>query len=222
MPSSRRNSFNLGLPATPEISERQQFQEFVRVYNAINILADFLDSYTNSGGVASGSFTNVTIAQLLDISAATAGQIKFPAAQNPSANVNTLDDYEEGTFTPTISFGGASVGVTYSIQNGTYTKIGNRVIFDIFIALSSKGSSVGTVLIGGLPFALTGGAYNSPVDLRTSAVTVTAGGERQAFAMSASTTIQFEQVSAAGVAAQLDNTNVSNTSSFILSGQYKV
>ncbi len=43
------------------------------------------------------TFNNdITSKGLLDISAATAGQIKFPAVQNPSINPKTLDDYEEG------------------------------------------------------------------------------------------------------------------------------
>ena len=40
--------------------------------------------------------------------------ITFPATQSASSNANTLDDYEEGTWTPTVTFGGASVGITYN------------------------------------------------------------------------------------------------------------
>ena len=39
----------------------------------------------------------------------TGGQIAFPATAVPSADANTLDDYEEGTFTPTILLGGTAV-----------------------------------------------------------------------------------------------------------------
>ena len=81
------------------------------------------------------------------------GQIKFPAAQNASADANTLDDYEEGTFTPGVAFGGASVGITYSGRSGIYTKIGRNVYYTFGIALTSKGSSTGTVTITGFPYA---------------------------------------------------------------------
>jgi len=50
--------------------------------------------------------------------------ITFPATQSASSNANTLDDYEEGTWTPAL--GGFS-GITYSVRTGTYTKIGNVV-----------------------------------------------------------------------------------------------
>lgn len=82
------------------------------------------------------------------------GQIKFPATQNASAEVNTLDDYEEGSFTPVLAFGGASVGITYAAsgQQGRYQKIGNKVTAWIYIHLTSKGSSVGNANISGMPF----------------------------------------------------------------------
>jgi hypothetical protein len=80
------------------------------------------------------------------------GGLKFPATAVPSADVNTLDDYEEGTFTPVLSFGGASVGITYGAQLGVYTKIGRVVHYSIYVTLTSKGSSTGTAAVGGLPF----------------------------------------------------------------------
>jgi hypothetical protein len=86
------------------------------------------------------------------------GQIKFPATQVPSADANTLDDYEEGTFTPVLRFGGASTGVTYTTQSGSYTKVGNKVSFCINVRLTNKGSSTGAATIGGLPFPAAGSA----------------------------------------------------------------
>lgn len=66
--------------------------------------------------------------------------------------VQLVTSSTSGTFTPTISFGGASVGVTYGTQSGTYTLVGNRVIFDLIVVISAKGSSTGAAVIGGLPF----------------------------------------------------------------------
>ena len=57
-----------------------------------------------------------------------AGQIKFPAVQNPSADANTLDDYEEGTLDLVVS-SGFSVGPTYTTKAGFYTKVGDTVHF---------------------------------------------------------------------------------------------
>ena len=70
--------------------------------------------------------------------------------------VNTIDDYEEGTFTPVLTFGGGTTGITYSggRQLGQYTKIGDTVHIYIHIQLTSKGSSTGAAQITGLPFTV--------------------------------------------------------------------
>ena len=84
----------------------------------------------------------------------TAGQIAFPATQNASANANTLDDYEEGAWTPALDFGGVTTGITYSVQSGSYTKVGRLVFVAMQITLSSKGAAVGNAGLSGLPFAV--------------------------------------------------------------------
>jgi hypothetical protein len=85
---------------------------------------------------------------------APASGIEFPSTQVASASANNLDDYEEGTWTMGVSFGGASVGVTYSSNTGTYTKIGRQVTVNGFVRLTSKGSSTGNASITGLPFTI--------------------------------------------------------------------
>jgi len=80
----------------------------------------------------------------------TSGQIAFPAVQNASAGANTLDDYEEGTWTPSV--GGSA---TYAVQNGTYTKIGRLVSFQVNLTISAIGTGSQGV-ISGLPFTAAG------------------------------------------------------------------
>jgi Protein of unknown function (DUF2793) len=102
-----------------------------------------------------GAWTKRTTAQLMaDLGAL--GQIPFPATQNPSADANTLDDYEEGSWTPTFTAATTPpTGVTYSTQSGGYTKIGNLVTVWFYMALSSKGTGgAGIARLGGLPFAV--------------------------------------------------------------------
>jgi len=82
--------------------------------------------------------------------------ITFPATQSASSNANTLDDYEEGTFTPSLSFGDGVVGLTYSYRVGIYVKVGNVVSVFIRIALNNKGSSTGHAGVSGLPFTANG------------------------------------------------------------------
>lgn len=72
--------------------------------------------------------------------------ITFPATQSASSDANTLDDYEEGTWTPNV--GGTA---TYFIQDGRYTKVGKLVncIFDISVNVIGTGSAT---TLSGLPF----------------------------------------------------------------------
>ncbi len=87
----------------------------------------------------------------------TGGQIAFPATQIPSANVNTLDDYQEGIWTPNVS-GDA----TYHQQIGQYTKVGRLVTISGYMHINVIGTG-GTSNIFGLPFTcnatLNGGLF---------------------------------------------------------------
>lgn len=68
-------------------------------------------------------------------------------------NFLPTSSFSQGTFTPTITFGGASTGITYSRQDGRYTKIGKMVMVNIDIILTNKGSSTGVAAVAGLPFS---------------------------------------------------------------------
>jgi hypothetical protein len=65
---------------------------------------------------------------------------------------NTIDAYEEGTFTPQVQFGGSNTGVSYGGRTGSYTRIGNQVTVYVYITLSNKGSASGNATIKPLPF----------------------------------------------------------------------
>jgi hypothetical protein len=78
-----------------------------------------------------------------------------------ATGANTLDDYEEGTFTPVV-IGVTSAGTgTYTAQVGRYTKIGNRVFFSITLGWSAH-SGTGNTRITGLPFTTNATAGNNP------------------------------------------------------------
>lgn len=89
--------------------------------------------------------------------------ITFPASFNASSDANTLDDYEEGVFTPALSFGGGSTGLTYQSQKGQYVKIGKNVYVNLYILLLTKGSSTGQAAISGFPFG-TGSTTQGTID----------------------------------------------------------
>lgn len=88
---------------------------------------------------------------LIDASAAGAGQLKFPATQNASANANTLDDYQEGvSWTPTDA-SGASLSLTVVAADCVAYKVGRLVtcLIDITYPSTANGSNA---VIGGLPY----------------------------------------------------------------------
>jgi hypothetical protein len=101
-----------------------------------------------------GSFTTMKASTGAAVGGATpgAGGIAFPATAVAVADANTLDDYEEGTWTPALAFGGGTTGITYGNRGGYYTKVGRVVTLTGGITLSSKGSSTGAATITGLPF----------------------------------------------------------------------
>ena len=100
-----------------------------------------------SGAAISG--TTGTFTGLLDISAATAGQIRFPATQNASSNANTLDDYEEGTWTPTDLSG---AGLSLSVSFAHYAKVGRVVTACFYITFPATGSGAAANI--SLPFTV--------------------------------------------------------------------
>jgi hypothetical protein len=86
--------------------------------------------------------------------------ITFPGTQSASSDANTLDDYEEGTYTPT--FGGTSSNptVTYTAQTGAYTKIGNMVYFYARITISAVAGGSGALQVS-VPFTPRSGLYQA-------------------------------------------------------------
>ena len=125
---------------------------------------DYLSALTVGGALSVGTTLTVvgalTPQALVDISGAAAGQIKFPATQNASSNANTLDDYEEGTFTPTILGSSGHAPGTYFAQIGRYTKVGNRVDWSLEMQINGYGTLINgeTLRIQGFPFTLGIGA----------------------------------------------------------------
>ena len=82
-----------------------------------------------------------------------------------TATANALDDYEEGTYTPSLSISGSTSGISINSSNGTYTKIGRLVVVTLRINLDSKGSNSGRITAS-LPF----GCQNASVQHGAAAV----------------------------------------------------
>ena len=102
-----------------------------------------------------GNIANPTITGTLNL---TGGGIKFPASQVSSADGNTLDDYEEGTWTPTYTGWSTAGTTTYTNQTGRYTKVGRLVTLNCYVSGSLSGGSTDYFSIGGFPFTVLAGA----------------------------------------------------------------
>jgi len=88
--------------------------------------------------------------------------ITFPATQSASSDANTLDDYEEGSWTPVLRGSGTAGTFNLSTATGKYTKIGNMVTLYCAITLTSiTGSPTGDLQITGAPFACAAGTSAS-------------------------------------------------------------
>jgi hypothetical protein len=144
--------------------------------------------------------------------------IDFSATSHPAGMTSELlADYEEGTFTPTIDFGGGTTGITYSQQVGIYTKTGRNVSFSIWIVLSSKGSSTGVLSINALPFT-------SNANVSTSIFADSFGATINSLSMyiGASGTTIFPYKFALGAITRLTDADLTNSSNMMIAGNYSV
>lgn len=94
------------------------------------------------------------------------GNIAFPASQAASAGANVLDDYEEGTWTPVLTFTTpGDVSVTYTLQSGLYTKIGRYVMAqcEVQSATFTHTTAASTLLVSGLPFTVANVRTTGPI-----------------------------------------------------------
>jgi len=132
----------------------------------------------------------------------------------------SLEDYEEGTFTPALTFGGGATGLGYAARAGRYTKKGRLVFYEMSIQLSAKGSSTGNASVGGLPY----GAGVTPAARPTGSVMFQN--------MNSIGYTIIGNVSGAGIAlqngsttselAQLTETNFNNNTNLFISGFYSI
>jgi hypothetical protein len=236
---------NLSLAGTSTVTLGESASYGVLVGSGVNAASIYINGATRPGfnavlqfGAAEHQFYNSSLSALIATLNTTAfgigvapvagrGAIQlsagvgFPATQVASSDANCLDDYEEGSWTIGLTFGGGTTGLTTSSNAGRYTKVGRQVTLSGYIALSNKGSSVGAAVINGLPFTI--GAPNaaySAASLRLASISYT--GAFQAFGAVNGITIGLEQISALGAVLSLTDVNFANNSEIIFSLTYTV
>ncbi len=135
-------SGNYCLQITPSTTTPISLQGILAGTGVANIVLQ-----ASGGNVLIGTSTETANGGKLQLSAG----ITFPSTQVAASNVNTLDDYEEGTFTPVV-IGTTTAGTAnYGNNSGTYTKIGRQVNILFYLDWNS-GTGTGNLRISGLPF----------------------------------------------------------------------
>lgn len=148
------------------------------------------------------------------------GGVVFPATQVSSAGANTLDDYEEGTFTPSIRGTSTAGSGTYTTQVGSYTKIGNTVFIRAYVAWTNLTSATGSLAVGDLPFTSLNlsNHYQAMAVSDVNNITLSALSMLTAYVEVNTTYIPFTQYAAGGGAA--GGVAVDTSGSIMVSGGY--
>ena len=131
--------------------------------------------------------------------------VSIDSASNPATS-----------FTPSLTFGGASTGMTYATRTGWYVKVGSLVFFSINIVLTAKGSSTGTAAVSALPVT-PGSSGFAPLSVYADTLaSVTA--QVMANIVASNTTIALYQLGAPTTV--LTHSNFTNGSNIFISGVY--
>jgi hypothetical protein len=184
--------------------------------------------YVAATGAADSTITTFSTAAM---TLTAAGNLAFPTGKGidfsavtggtGTATGNVLNDYEEGTWTIGLTFGGGNTGLTTALNTGRYTKIGRQVTVCGRLELSNKGSSTGAAAITGLPFSIaSGNDSQQAASFRFNGVSYT--GSFQGYGGVSSTSINLEQISEAGSPTDITNSNFSNGTSIQISFTYTV
>lgn len=189
--------------------------------DGVEISSSNTNAITGAGTLFYGLITFLSSSSTINTSTQTALPSKIGTINANSITFgtgNALSNYVEGTFTPVLAFGGASVGITYNTQTGVYQRIGNKVTFSINIILTNKGSSTGSATITGLPITTSTANQVVPIPYFSN-ITLTALYTGMA-AYNTTTTLNLIQVGSGQAAVAVTNAMLANNSILIFSGEY--
>jgi hypothetical protein len=143
-------------------------------------------------------------------------------ANTPASGMTSqlLNWYEEGTFTPGISFGGNHVGMTVNNAYAFYTRTGKTVTVHGYIGLGAKGSSTGAATITGLPFATYATTFAGFSTGSLCLNNITFVGQYSSMCDLGVTTIGLYQTAITGARSTLTDANFANNSEVFFSLTY--
>lgn len=153
--------------------------------------------------------------------------IDFSAASHAAGMTSELlNDYEEGTWTPTIAGDSVAGTQTYLVQVGRYTKVGNRVYFNARIVLSAKdAATAGNIMVSGLPFTpnSTSSDFHAVAVGNAGLITLTAlYTQLEAHIEPNLTNIYLGQIGSGLAYSYLQAAAIANTTRITVSGHYDV
>jgi hypothetical protein len=203
---------------------------------AVVIKAVTEGTFDDSQGIefyTGGGVKRVTMASGGDVTVNTGNIIQGTAAKGVNFTANTpaagmssqlLNWYEEGLFTPTITFNSASVGITYNSAGtrGSYVRIGRQVTVTGLVTLTSKGSSTGDAAIAALPFTMAAGPEVRSAAALFIQTGITFTGTYSGIGINGNNSIFLYSVPTTGAAAALTDANFSNTSIIWFTMTYSV
>ena len=134
-------------------------------------------------------------------------------------NTTTQTSTNSGSWTPSITIGGGTTGITYTMQTGKFTRLGNIIYITAQMTLSSKGALTGNVALAGLPFTSSANATEVWA-CATANVNFGSVPPMLFFLNLSNTTGNFGLMANAGAITVLQNTGLSNTSVIYLDGVY--
>jgi len=184
--------------------------------------------------VQSSTTKQVTVANLTAGRAISATQLTLTTGNLIVANGQGIDfsatpgtgtsellaDYEQGTWTPTIAGATTAGTASYSVQTGTYTKVGDLVHVQLFLIWSGH-TGTGNMLLAGLPFTSSSTFLNfTSMCLSNWGVAITVGNVPMAYIPTNSTQAELVQMVAGG--ASLIAVSMTLAGGFIASASYKV
>ncbi|MEY2690107.1 MAG: Synechococcus phage [Pseudomonadota bacterium] len=134
-----------------------------------------------------------------------------------STDVNTLDYYQEGTFTPTVVGVTTAGTATYTVQTGSYTRIGDRVFFSVQLTWTGH-TGTGAMRVSGLPFTAGGvSTVSPPCAIWASDLTFT--GQLAAQVLNGSTQILIRNFASAATSSDVA---IDTAATMYISGHYRV
>jgi len=129
---------------------------FVEDYYQLNGAHVFRSAASGTAGnnVTFTNLINVDIGKTLALQGGTQSNgcgIAFPGTQSASTDANTLDDYREGTFTPTLLSTSGTI-TTVGTTVGRFTKIGNQVTVVLYLPITTNGTGAGLLRVSNMPY----------------------------------------------------------------------